>query len=196
MKKSRKISLIIITVALFGCFLFLVWVLRRDDPTDLSIADTSGGPAFDVRVGVPWMGRPLGGILPDALVKKLDGTPSELRFDHTSPGARIGSIGQNRVELLAEGWELLIEIDGEGRVSPRTRLVFPLALGGRHLRLSCRPAAPANGYLRTTTRSGSDAIGGRFFVELPTCENAETGKASEWPPAPLILRGSFVSPVK
>jgi hypothetical protein len=144
-----------------------------------------------VRVIVPRSGLPLGGILPDSLVKKLDGTPRELRFDHTSPGAKIGSVGHDRLELSADGWELFIETDGEGRVAPGTHLVFPTGLGGRQVRLYCRPADRATGYLRTTTRAGSDELGGRFLVELATCKNAESGKAIEWPPAPLTVRGSF-----
>jgi hypothetical protein len=32
---------------------------------------------------------------------------------------------------------------------------------------------------------------GRFLVELAACKNAESGKAIEWPPAPLTVRGSF-----
>jgi hypothetical protein len=115
----------------------------------------------------------------------------QLRFDHTSRGAQIGSVGHDRLELSADGWDLFIETDGEGRVAPGTRLVFPLALGGRQVRLSCRPADRATGYLRTTTRAGSDELGGRFLVELATCKNAESGKAIEWPPAPLTVRGSF-----
>jgi hypothetical protein len=72
--------------------------------------------------------------------------------------------------------------------------VFPLGLGGRKVRLNCRPADRATGYLRTTTRAGSDELGGSFLVELATCKNAESGKAIEWPPAALTVRGSFVGP--
>jgi hypothetical protein len=125
-------------------------------------------------------------------VKKLDGTPSELRFDHTSRGAQIGSIEHNRIELIAEGWNLFIETDSEGRVAPGTHLVFPLAIGGRKVRLSCQPADRATGYLSTTTRAGSDEIVGRFLVELPTCKNVESGKATNWPPAALTVSGNFV----
>lgn len=190
-----KTSLIIIALALLGCLVVLVVLrLRPDEPDDLigeSVSDTSRGPSFEVRVVVPRGGLPLGGILPDALVKKYDLTPRELRFDHTSPGARSGSIEHNRIELSADGWELFIETDGEGRITPGTHLVFPLGLGGRRLRLDCRPADRATGYLRTTTRPGSDALGGRFLVELATCKNAESGKTTNWPPAPLTVRGSF-----
>jgi hypothetical protein len=192
MKASMKTSLIIIALALLAC---LVWLVSRPDEPDETVAesvsDTSQGPSFEVRVVVPRLARPLGGILPDWIVGKLDGTPSELRFDDRSRGAQIGSVGNDHVELRADGWDLSIETDGEGRITPGTRLVFPLALGGRQMKLRCRPADRANGYLRTTTQAGADELGGRFLVELATCENAESGKAINWPPAALTLRGSF-----
>ncbi|MEK6337287.1 MAG: hypothetical protein AABM67_20385 [Acidobacteriota bacterium] len=195
MKSSRKTALIIVALTLLAGIACLVWFgSRPDEPVAASASDTSPGPSFDVRVVVPRGGLPLGGILPDWFVRKHDLTPRELRFDHTSRGAQIVNGEPNRLELRADGWDLLIETDGEGRVAPGTRLVFPLALGGRQLRLSCRPADPANGYLNTTTRAGSDELAGRFLVELATCMNAESGKTINWPPAPLTVRGSFVGP--
>jgi hypothetical protein len=190
-----KTSLMIIALALLGCLAGLIWLGSRLDagePVGENVFDTSQGPAFEVHVVVPRGGLPLGGILPDWLVEKYDLTPRELRFDHTSRGAKSGSIEHNRIELSADGWNLFIETDAEGRVAPGTHLVFPLGLGGTRLRLNCRrPADRATGFLRTTTRAGSDELDGRFLVELATCKNAESGKAIEWPPAPLTVRGSF-----
>jgi hypothetical protein len=200
MKKSIKASLIIVALGLLTGLVCLVWLgLRTDEPEDpiaASVLDTSRGPSFEVGVVMPRSGLPLGGILPDSLVKKLDGTPRELRFDHTSRGAQIVSVRPGRVEFSADGWDLFIETDAEGRITPETHLLFPLALGGRHVMLNCRPADRANGYLRTTTRPGeSDGrLGGRFIVELATCKNAESGKTTNWPPAPLTVSGSFVGP--
>ncbi|MBC8028778.1 MAG: hypothetical protein H7Z16_01595 [Pyrinomonadaceae bacterium] len=195
MKTSIKTSLIIIALALLACLACLVWLISRpdeqDEPVGVSVSDTSRGPSFEVRVVMPRSALPLGGILPDALVEKLDGTPRQLRFDHTSRGAQIGSVENDRLELSADGWALFIETDGEGRVAPGTHLVFPLGLGGRRVRLDCRHADRATGYLRTATRAGSDELGGRFLVELATCKNAESGKTTNWPPAPLTVRGSF-----
>lgn len=189
MKTSMKTSLIIIALALLAC---LVWLGSRPyEPVGASVSEASRGPSFEVRVVMPRSGLPLGGILPDALVEKLDATPRELRFDHTSRGAQIGSVENDRLELRADGWALFIETDGEGRITSGTHLVFPLGLGGRRVRLDCRPADRATGYLRTTPRAGSDELGGRFLVELATCKNAESGKAIEWPPAPLTVSGSF-----
>ena len=123
-----KRSLIIIALALLACLAWLVWLgSRRDKPDELvgeSVLDTSQGPSFEVHIVMPRSGLPLGGILPDWFVRKHDLTPRELRFDHTSPGAEIGSVGHDRLELSADGWELFIETDGEGGVAPGTHLVF------------------------------------------------------------------------
>jgi hypothetical protein len=198
MKTSPKTSLIIIAVALLACLVSLVWLGLRsaetDEPIVATVFETNAPRSFEVRVVMPRIGLPLGGILPDSIVKKFDGTPRELRFDHTSPGARMVSVGPDRLELSADGWKLFIETDGQGRVTPATHLEFPMGLGGRQVRLDCRPAGNANGYLRTAIKAGSDELGGRFVVELATCKNAESAKTTNWPPAPLTVRGSFVGP--
>lgn len=181
-----KILLIIIALLLLAGLVVLG--SRRDEPVAPSVSDTSRGPSFEVRVVKPRSARPLFGLLPDG----FPGLPaSELRFDHTSSGADIRSVELNRLELSADGWYLLIETDSEGRVAPGTSLVFPIELAGQQRTLRCRPEVRASGYLRTTTRAGSDELDGHFLVEFATCENAETGKAIEWPPAPLTVRGSF-----
>src|SRR5688572_1391737 len=173
MKKSIKTSLIIIALALLASLVCLVWLVSRPDEPDETFAssgsDTSRGPSFVVNVERPRMDRPFGGILPTKLEAKLFGG-GELRFDYASRGARIGSVGQDRLELSADGWDLLIETDGEGRVAPGTRLVFPIEIAEKQWTLRCRPADPAAGYLRTTMRAGSGDIDGRldgrFLVEL------------------------------
>jgi len=185
-KRAIKISLIILALALLAG---LVWFGTRpdeaDEPVEASASDTSRVPSFKVDVARPFSARPLFGLLSPF-------TEGDLRFDHTSRGAQVGSVEQDRLELRADGWELLVETDSEGRVAPGTHLVFPIELGGRQVRLRCRPADRAKGYLRTTTRAGSDELlDGRFLVELATCENVESGKGIEWPPSPLTVRGSF-----
>jgi hypothetical protein len=182
MKTSMKTWLIIIALAVLACLIVLR--SRPDKPVAARVSDTSQGPSFEVHVKRPLLARPLFGLfglLPD----------NDLRFDHTSRGAKISSVGQDRLELSADGWDLFIETDGEGEIAPGTRLVFPIELANRQRKLRCRPADPASGYLRTTTRAGADELDGLFLIELATCENAETGKAIEWPPAPLTVRGSF-----
>ena len=191
MKTSMKTSLIMIALALLVC---LVWlVLRPDEPITPSVSDPSRSPSFAVNVEKPRLARFLFGILPTKLEAKLFGNGGylETAFDHASRGAKIGSVGHDRLELSADGWDLLIETDGEGKVGPGTRLVFPIELAERQRTLRCRPADRATGYLHATARAGSDVLDGRFLVELATCENAETGMVIEWPPAPLTVRGRF-----
>jgi hypothetical protein len=191
MKRPMKTPLIIIALAALALLVCLVWLVSRPDvPTTTNGSDASRSPSFEVHVEKPRLGRFLFGILPTKLEAKLFGG-GELRFDHTSRGAQIGSVGHDRLELRADGWDLFIETDGEGRVTAGTRLVFPIELAERQRTLRCRPADGAVGYLDVTTRAGSDVLDGRFLVELATCENVETGKVIEWPPAPLTLRGSF-----
>jgi hypothetical protein len=195
MKTSMKTWLIIIVgLALLAGVAVLTLRSRRDQPDDsvgANVSNTSGVPSFEVRVVVPRGGLPLGGILPNWFVRKLDGTPHEMRFDHTSRGAKIGSVARDRLEFTADGWDFSIATDGEGRITPGARLVIDMALGGNKVKLRCRPANPGTGYLDTTARAGSDELSGRFLVELATCENAESGKLINWPPAPLTVRGSF-----
>lgn len=209
MKTSLKIPLVIIALALLVCLAGLVWLVSR--PNELaSVSGTSGPPSFEVNVEKPRMDRFLGGILPTKLEAKLIG--GELRFDHTSRGARIGSVGRDRLELSADGWDLLIETDGKGGIVPGTRLIFPIEIAEKQWTLRCRPADRPVGYFDATTRpwmsqsksSGvlaSDVLDARFLVELAKCEDADTGKILDteaggnpgdaWPSSPLTLRGSF-----
>ena len=198
MKTSVKAALIIIALALLAC---LVWLGSRGDGPDAAPgSDTSRGPSFEVQVEKPRIDRFLYGILPIRLEEKLMGG-GELRFGHASRGAQVGSAGHDRLELRADGWDLLVEADGEGRIAPGTRLVFPIEIAEVQRTLRCRPADRATGYLHATTRAGSDVLDGSFLVELAACVNAETGKILDteaggrpgdaWPSAPLTLRGSF-----
>jgi hypothetical protein len=195
-----KTALIIIALALAACLTFLVWFAARpDEQFSKSIPGTSGGPAFEVLVEKPRMDRFLFGILPTKIEAKLLG--GDLRFGHESPGARIGNVGANHLELGADGWDLLIETDGEGRVIQGTRLIFPIEIAEVQWTLRCRPADPAKGYLNATTRPGSNVLDGSFLVELARCEDAKTGKILDteaggnqgdaWPSSPLTLRGRF-----
>lgn len=217
MKKSRKILLIIILLVLLVCLPVLIWLVSRpDESVAARVSKSSGRPAFEVNVEKPRMDRLFAGILPTMIETKLVG---ELRFDHASSGARIGNVGQGRIELTADGWDLLIETDGKGGIVQGTRLVFPIEIAEKKWTLRCRPADRAVGYLDATTRpsmsnakssevrdSGSgeiasDVLDGRFLVELARCEDAATGEILDteaganpgdaWPEAPLTLRGSF-----
>lgn len=189
MKTSRKAGIItIIALASLACLVMLIW--RPNEPEAAGVPDMSRGPSFEVRVEKPRIARPLFGILPAELEEKLE-PGGELRFDHTSRGAEIGTVGPHRLELRADGLDLLIETDDGGRIAPGTRLVYPIVLAERQLTLRCRPADGAAGHLRTAVRAGTDELDGSFLVECATCENVATGKVIEWPPAPLTVRGSF-----
>ncbi|HKO97420.1 MAG TPA: hypothetical protein VJU86_10530 [Pyrinomonadaceae bacterium] len=190
-----KTLLMIIALVLLAGLGLLIWRGSRSSaPAESNVArfnETSRGPSFEVRVVMPRMGLPLGGILPDWVVRKLDATPREMGFDHTSQGVQVGTVSHDRLELTADGWDLSIKTDDKGLITSETRLVFDLALGGRHLKLKCQPGDPRVGQLHTTTRPGSSELSGRFVLELAKCTNAESRKKTNWPPAPLTISGSF-----
>ena len=208
MMRGMKTALIVIVLALLACLLVLGWGPEKpEEPVGASSTQASPGPSFEVHVVFPRIHRPFFGILPEALEAPLDGIPHVLSFDHTSPGADIGSVRSDRLVLTADGWNLTIETDGEGRVAPETYLELPLAFSNTVWRLRCRPgstrpdglwrwppraaADPASGFLRTTTRAGGDELDGRFLFELAACESSESDKAVDWPSSPLTVRGSF-----
>ncbi len=173
-----KTLLIVIALVLLG--FFAVLGLRRerpDPPEESSSAEISGEPSFRVRLVMPSSARALFGILPAWIEDRLEGaTPRELAFDHKSRGAAVGSLATDRLELRDDdGWHLWIETDAEGRIGPATHLIFPIYLGERHVKLRCRPAEPAVGYLRNQP-AGAGKLGGTFLVELATCKNADSGK--------------------
>ncbi|HEX2253966.1 MAG TPA: hypothetical protein VHQ65_11920 [Thermoanaerobaculia bacterium] len=201
-----KTALILIVLVLLACL--AVIGSRPAEPIVASVSEASRGPSFEVHVVFPRLNRPFLGLLPEPLVARLGGVPPKLGFDHASRGAEIGSVGSDRLELGADGWDLSLETDGEGRIAPETHLEFPLVLSSEEWRLRCRPgsspagarwrwpprtasADPATGYLRTTTRAGGDELGGRFLFELATCEDADSGEAIDWLSAPLTVSGSF-----
>ena len=133
---------------------------------------------------------------------------SDLRFDQASPGAKVGSVGNNYVDLHADGWDLHIETNGEGKVDPGTRIVFPIEIAEKQWTMRCRPAEQPVGFFHVAPRSGLGDLEGNFVVEFTNCEDAKTGKILDteagarpgdaWPSAPLTVRGSFAgfSPVR
>jgi hypothetical protein len=197
-KTSMKVSLIVVALASLAC---LVWLVSRPGEPDAATGSGAArGPSFEVQVEKPRIDRFFFGILPARVEARLLGG-GELRFGHASRGAQVGRVARDRLELRADGWELLVETDGAGGIAQGTRLVFPIEIAEVQYKLRCRPADRAVGYLNTTERAGSGELDGSFLVELAACVNAETGKIIDteaggnpgdaWPQEPLTLRGSF-----
>jgi hypothetical protein len=206
MQRPIKISLVIFALALVICLTFLVWLLSPNEGAP-SVAGATSRPSFDVIIEKPRMDRPFFGIVPTKLEAKIFGV-SNLRFDQASPGARVGSIGNGHVDLHADGWELNIETNADGKVGSGTRIVFPIEIAEKQWTMRCQPADPAVGFFHIAPRAGSNELEGNFVVEFANCEEAKTGKILDteagarpgdaWPSAPLTVRGSFagLSPVR
>lgn len=149
-------------------------------------------PSFQVKLNMPWLARAFGGILPNWIEDRIEGaTPRELRFGSTSAGAEIAGAGPLGLALRAEGgWDLRIVAEADGRIAAGTRLIFPIYLGERHVVLNCWPAETPVGSFRGEP-AADGRLGGSFLIELADCKNEISGKDTDWPPAPLKLRGRF-----
>ena len=190
--RGMKILAIIIALALLLAGIVALR-LRRNEPVDTNVSKTARftgeGPAFEVQVEMPAFNS---GRAPWEIPGVLLGYDRGPRFDQASPGAQVGKIAPDHIELSAdEGWDLLIAIDHEGRLAQGTHVGFPVKLGGRPLKFNCRPADPTVGYLHTTARTGSDELEGSFQLEIAICKNAVSGKTAAWPYQPLKVRGNF-----
>ena len=189
--RGKKILVIIIVLALLLAGI-VVLILRREKPIGPSVSETSpliGGPAFEVQVEMPAFNS---GRAPWEIPGVILGYDRGPRFDQESPGAQVGQIAPDHIELsAAEGWDVLIETDREGKIAQGTHVGFPVKLGGRRVKFNCRPADPTVGYLHTTTRTGSDELEGSFQLEVSICKNAVSGKTAAWPYQPLKVRGNF-----
>src|SRR5262245_27635506 len=176
--RGKKILALIISLALLlACISALR--LRRDKPDGPSVSETSrliGGPVFEVQVEMPAFNS---GRAPWEIPGVILGYDHGPRFDQASPGAQVGKIAPDHIELSADGgWDRMIETDGEGRLTQETHLAFPVKLGGRPLNFDCRPADLTVGYLHTTTRTSSDEVEGSFQLDVAICKNAVSGKTA------------------
>src|SRR5258705_1335550 len=176
--RGKKILVTIIALALLlACIVALR--LRRDKPVGPSVSETSRlaeGPAFEVQVEMPAFNS---GRAPWEIPGVILGYDHGPRFDQASPGAQVGKIALNHMELSADGgWDLLIETDGQGRLAQGTHIAFPVKLGGRPLKFNCRPADLTVGYLHTTARTRSDERQGSFQLEVATCNKTSSWKTS------------------
>lgn len=180
-----KPSWILLSLLLLAGLLAGLTVVDR--PVATIVPGSSSGPAFVVQVIRPRLGLPLGGIVPP----QLFGLEAHLGFDSQSAGATIGSVGPRRLELGADNWDMVLVLDGDGRVTSETQVVFELEFEEQLRRVRCRPGDPAVGTLSTSTLAESGELSGSFDIELARCEDAETGTPLGWPPKPLVLHGSF-----
>ena len=189
--RGKKILVIIIALAVLLAGIVAL-KLRNEKPIGPSLSETSrliGGAAFEVQVEMPAFNS---GRAPWEIPGVILGYDRGPRFDQTSPDAQVGKIAPDHIELSAAGgWKLLIETDGEGRLTQGTQVAFPVKLGGRPLNFNCRPAEPTVGYLHTTARTGSDELEGSFQLEVAICKNAASGKTAAWPYQPLKVHGKF-----
>lgn len=189
--RGKKIFVIISALALL---LACIVALRRQraQPIAPSVSETSrliGGAAFQVQVEMPAFNS---GRAPWEIPGVILGYDHGPRFDQTTPGAQIGKIALDHIELSADGgWDILIETDSEGRLAQGTHVAFPVKLGGRPLKFNCRPADLRVGYLHTTAGTGSDEFEGSFQLEVSICKNAVSGKTAAWPYQPLKVWGNF-----
>ncbi|HKO35873.1 MAG TPA: hypothetical protein VJV21_05300 [Pyrinomonadaceae bacterium] len=189
--RGKKISVIILALALLlACIVALR--RQRDKPVGPRVSETSqqiGAPAFEVQVEMPAFNS---GRAPWEIPGVILGYDRGPQFDQASPGAQVGKIAPDRIKLSADGgWDILIETDSEGRLAETTHVAFPVKLGGRPLKFTCRPADPTVGYLHISARPGSDELEGSFQLEVATCKNAVSGKTAAWPYRPLRVRANF-----
>jgi hypothetical protein len=184
--RGKKILLIIIGLVLLlaaGLVLVLKWRSNRQNITSLAGAPDG---SFVVQVEKPLLSLRAPWEIPRAIFGDRD---PDLRITHMSPGATFGFVGPKRLELSAnDGWDLVIESDGQGRVEETTRLVFPISFGGGHFKFNCRHADSKIGYFITTPHA--DKLDGTFQLQLTQCMNVVSGKRTSGLP-PFPVRGSF-----
>ncbi len=173
-------------VAVFALFaVFAIRVYRPDTPIATIIPGSSAEPSFAVQIIRPREGLPLGGLLPPHLF----GVDAKLGFDSQSAKSSY-TLESTRLKLSGANWELLLVYDPMGQIQPDSEVVFDLLFENRSRRVRCKPSIPPVGTLERS-EIASNEFSGAFVIELPICEDAETGRSLGWPFKPLIMRGSF-----
>ena len=181
MKKLAAGVLVLIVLLVVASF--FVRQSRHDAPVLLGAAT---GPAYAVRVWKPVMSaRPIWDV-PAAMFGFTD---NEMRFDHTTAGARVDKVGPTRLELNADGWQFVVVATTDGRIAPGTTAMFPLDPTNTRRGARCTVETNTEGYLRTATRTGTQELDGEFRVDFTDCEYVNTGRGTGW--MGLTVRGSF-----
>ena len=185
MRGKKKLLIIIGLALLAGVFLLLVLKWRSNQINTLSLAGAPDG-SFVLQVEKPLLSLRAPWEVPRAVFGDRD---PDLRLRQTSPGAKLGAVTPQRLELTADGgWDLVIESDGKGRVLEGTRLIFPISYGGGNHKFSCRHVDSKVGYFNTTARG--DKLDGTFLLRLMQCKNVVSGKNTSGLP-PFPVRGTF-----
>lgn len=168
-------SLIFVTISLY----------RPDNPIATIVPGSSAEPSFVVQIVRPRQGLPLGGLLPP----QLFGVDEKLGFDSSSDHAAYW-LDEDLLELSGGNWKLRLVFDAAGQIQPESAIVFDLIFEDQKRRVRCKPGnLPVGGF--HTSEMTPNEFSGDFEIELPICEDAETGQSLGWPPKPFILRGSF-----
>ncbi len=191
MTRDSKLPRILLTLGLLAGLTVVVYFspigYRPDRPVATIVPGSSPGPAFVVQIIRPRLGLPLGGIVPPHLF----GLEAHLGFDSTNPSASFGRVSPGRLELGTDDWELVLDVDADGRVTTDTQVVFELMFEDSLRKVRCSPGDQAIGTFSTTSLAESGELSGSFDIELARCEDADTGELLGWPPKPLVLHGSF-----
>lgn len=186
-RQSRScLGWLFIIVAVIASMIFLtVSLYRPDDPLPAIEPGSSAGPTFIVQIIRPREGLPLGGLLPP----QVFGVDAELTFSSEAIDSRF-KLGKEVLVLSSANWELRLEYDNSGNIRPDSRIEFDLIFEEQQRHVRCKPGTPPIGTFQISEIAPNE-FSGSFTLELPDCEDAETGESLGWPPKPFMLRGSF-----
>lgn len=179
-------TVILFVVLMASVVGLLVNVYRPDRPIEKIVPGSSDDPTFRVQIIRPRAGLPLGGLLPPDYF----GVDAELGFDSTSENAGY-DVGSNVLELSGGDWELRLVFDDNRRITAESEIVFNLIFEERIRRVRCSPGDAVASTLEIIELDDANELSGSFELELPICEDAESGTDLGWPPEPFVLRGSF-----
>ena len=146
----------------------------------------SDEPAFVVQVIRPRLGLPVAGLLPPSFF----GIEETLVFDSKEKDTTLAFAPNQYLRLSTSRWRVHLILNEQSDISSDSYVDLEIVFENKLQLLRCRPNQPSNSVCVIETLNNGKAAG---FVELelPHCENAETGTRIEWPPAPLLLRCSF-----
>jgi hypothetical protein len=156
-----------------------------DAPIATIVPGSSAEPSFVVQVIRPREALPIAGLLPPHWF----GVDAELGFDSKSAGSSY-TLENEMLKLSGANVELHLVYDAMGKIQPETEIVFDVIFEEKIRRVRCRPGNPVVGTFGRREMAPTE-FSGNFAIELPICEDADTGKSLGWPPKPFILRGSF-----